>query len=287
VAPPSPRPPESSATAWFWVPAHTRGWKKQRKPQARASKSSSFLRPGRCTWVDDHVRRAIDHGYDAFCFTIDTDSHSRRERDIAKRHQRRRARLSASDEQARIYQARFSWRDIERIKKNFDIPVVLKGIGTAKDAKIARMRGRLRLRVEPMADASSIRASDRSMSYPRSSKQSAAAPASWSMAASTAAPMWSRRWSSAPMLYISGLAAAGGPGVVRLFEILEDEIRICLSRAIVRKADAISCRRRFGRSAAATIGRSAVIINYSCSVAGAFSRRFPGNSWRSKAILLL
>src|SRR5207253_10756192 len=30
-------------------------------------------------------------------------------------------------------------------------------------------------------------------------------------------------------LYIYGLAAAGGPGVVRLFEILEDEIHICLS----------------------------------------------------------
>ena len=53
---------------------------------------------GDADWVDDHVRRAIDNGYDAFCFTIDTDSHSRRERDIAKRHQRRRARLSASDE---------------------------------------------------------------------------------------------------------------------------------------------------------------------------------------------
>jgi len=30
-------------------------------------------------------------------------------------------------------------------------------------------------------------------------------------------------------LYVYGLAAAGAPGMVRLFEILEDEIRICLS----------------------------------------------------------
>jgi glycolate oxidase len=30
-------------------------------------------------------------------------------------------------------------------------------------------------------------------------------------------------------LYVYALAAAGAPGVVRLFEILEDEIRICLS----------------------------------------------------------
>jgi FMN-dependent dehydrogenase len=31
-------------------------------------------------------------------------------------------------------------------------------------------------------------------------------------------------------LYVYGLAAAGAEGMVRLFEILEDEIRICLSR---------------------------------------------------------
>src|SRR5205085_702171 len=50
-------------------------------------------------WLDDHVRRAADRGYNAFCLTIDTDSYSRRERDIAKRHQRRRVRV----DDARIY----------------------------------------------------------------------------------------------------------------------------------------------------------------------------------------
>jgi hypothetical protein len=71
---------------------------------------------GDADWVDDHVRRAIDRGYDAFCLTVDTDSYSRRERDIAKRHQRRRVRVA----DARIFQAQFNWRDVERIKKGFD-----------------------------------------------------------------------------------------------------------------------------------------------------------------------
>ena len=84
-------------------------------------------------WVDDHVRRAMDNGYDAFCLTVDTDSYSRRERDIAKRHERRRVRVG----DARIYQARFNWRDIERIKRLSKIPVIIKGIATAEDAKIA------------------------------------------------------------------------------------------------------------------------------------------------------
>ncbi|HEU5322537.1 MAG TPA: alpha-hydroxy-acid oxidizing protein, partial [Methylomirabilota bacterium] len=33
-------------------------------------------------WVDDWVRRARDHGYRAFCFTVDVAAYSRRERDL-------------------------------------------------------------------------------------------------------------------------------------------------------------------------------------------------------------
>src|SRR5262249_32401898 len=75
---------------------------------------------GDAAWVDDHLRRAIDRGYVAFAFTVDTDSYSRRERDIAKRHQRRRVRV----DDARIYQAQFNWRDIARVKEKFDIPII-------------------------------------------------------------------------------------------------------------------------------------------------------------------
>src|SRR3954465_14299810 len=92
---------------------------------------------GDAAWVDDHVRRATEKGYNAFCLTIDTDSYSRRERDIAKRHQRRRVRV----DDARIYQAQFNWKDIERIKRNFDIPLILKGIATPEDALIAVEHG--------------------------------------------------------------------------------------------------------------------------------------------------
>src|SRR6266567_3036668 len=41
----------------------------------------------------------------------------------------------------RINQAQFNWRDVERIKKGFDIPLILKGIATAEDAKIAVEHG--------------------------------------------------------------------------------------------------------------------------------------------------
>ena len=186
---------------------------------------------GDADWVDDHVRRAVANGYNAFCLTVDTDSYSRRERDIAKRHQRRRVRV----DDARIYQARFNWRDIERIKRLSTIPVIIKGIATAEDAKIAVDHGvdavyvsnhggrqldqgvgsievlpevveAVAGRARVMVDGSITRGTD----------------VVKAITLGADAVVVGR-------LYVYGLAAAGGPGVVRLFEILEDEIRICLS----------------------------------------------------------
>jgi isopentenyl diphosphate isomerase/L-lactate dehydrogenase-like FMN-dependent dehydrogenase len=88
-------------------------------------------------WVDDHVERAIAHGYAAFCLTVDTAIYSRRERDLAKRHVvlgRRRA-------SGREFQAALDWTTVKRLKNKFDIPLALKGIATAEDAKIALDHG--------------------------------------------------------------------------------------------------------------------------------------------------
>jgi isopentenyl diphosphate isomerase/L-lactate dehydrogenase-like FMN-dependent dehydrogenase len=182
-------------------------------------------------WVDDHVRRAMDNGYDAFALTVDTDSYSRRERDIAKRHERRRVRVG----DARIYQARFNWKDIDRIKKLSKIPVILKGIATHEDATIAVEHGvdcvyvsnhggrqldqgigsiealpevveAVKGRAKIMVDGSITRGTD-----------------------VVKALILGADAVACGRLYVYGLAAAGGPGVVRLFEILEDEVRICLS----------------------------------------------------------
>jgi glycolate oxidase len=88
-------------------------------------------------WVDDYVTRAIAHGYAAFCITVDTAIYSRRERDLAKRHVvagRRRA-------SGREFQAALDWRTVKRIKSKFDIPLGLKGIATVEDARIALDHG--------------------------------------------------------------------------------------------------------------------------------------------------
>lgn len=87
--------------------------------------------------VEDRVRRAIDAGYAAFCFTVDLDYYGRRERDVAKRHLTS-SRKTASGEQQ---QAAFSWKEIAHIRGKFDIPLILKGIATAEDAAMAVEHG--------------------------------------------------------------------------------------------------------------------------------------------------
>jgi glycolate oxidase len=88
-------------------------------------------------WVDDHVERAVAQKYTAFCLTVDTAHYSRRERDIAKRHVTAgRRRVSG-----REFQAALDWRTVDRIKSRFKIPLAIKGIATAEDARIALDHG--------------------------------------------------------------------------------------------------------------------------------------------------
>jgi len=88
-------------------------------------------------WVNDIVRRAIDAGYEQFCFTVDTASYSRRERDIAKRFVKPWRAAATGVE----FQAALSWDNIKRFKDKWSIPLMLKGIGTAEDAALAVQHG--------------------------------------------------------------------------------------------------------------------------------------------------
>jgi glycolate oxidase len=88
-------------------------------------------------WVDDYVARALDRGYAAFCLTVDTAIYSRRERDIAKRH----VVLGRRKASGREHQAALDWRTVDRIKQKFKIPLAIKGIATAEDAKLAVEHG--------------------------------------------------------------------------------------------------------------------------------------------------
>ena len=88
-------------------------------------------------WVDDHIRRAIDAGYFALALTVDLDHYARRERDLAKRHVTT-ARKNVTGDQ---HQMTFCWDDVKRLKDTHDIPMILKGIATAEDARMAVEHG--------------------------------------------------------------------------------------------------------------------------------------------------
>ena len=90
---------------------------------------------GDAGWVDDMAARAIAAGYGAFCLTVDTAYYSRRERDLAKRNIRR------DNVPGREFQARLTWNDVARIRSKFAIPLILKGIATAEDARLALEHG--------------------------------------------------------------------------------------------------------------------------------------------------
>jgi isopentenyl diphosphate isomerase/L-lactate dehydrogenase-like FMN-dependent dehydrogenase len=181
-------------------------------------------------WVDDHVERAIAYGYAAFCLTVDTAHYSRRERDIAKRFVtagRRRV-------QGRAFQAALDWRTVKRIKSRFNIPLAIKGIATAEDAAIALDHGvewiyvsnhggrqldhgRGSMDVLPeVVDAVAGRAKiiiDGSFCRGTDIVKAIAAGA---------------HLVGIGRMQCFALAAGGEAGVVRLLELLEDEVQRCL-----------------------------------------------------------
>ena len=82
-------------------------------------------------WVDEMVERAVAAGYDAFAITVDVMHYSRRERDIAKRFEKTWNRRSLNDQQ---FQAAFDWDRLARFKAKHDIPLFIKGIADVDDA---------------------------------------------------------------------------------------------------------------------------------------------------------
>jgi glycolate oxidase len=180
-------------------------------------------------FVDDIYKRSQDAGFvPQFCFTVDLAYYSRRERDVVKRHNR----IANRSESEHFTQAGLDWGVIERFqKRNPKAEIIIKGIQTGEDAQIAvdngikgiyvtnhggraldHARGTVDMleevvsvvkgRVPVIIDGAFYRGTD----------------VIKAIALGAAAVGLGR-------LYCYALAAAGRPGVVRMLELLEDEIR--------------------------------------------------------------
>lgn len=97
---------------------------------------------GDMDWVDSMCDRVKNAGYDAMAITVDVAHYGRRERDQINRFDRRthakRSNLEGIDlDQEFVYRSALTWDFIDHVKDRIGIPIILKGIATAEDAKIA------------------------------------------------------------------------------------------------------------------------------------------------------
>jgi isopentenyl diphosphate isomerase/L-lactate dehydrogenase-like FMN-dependent dehydrogenase len=181
-------------------------------------------------FTDDHVRRAIDAGYEAFCITVDAALHSRRERDIVKRFENG----DLFNNPVMQFQAALNWSHIERFKSLHTIPLILKGIATAEDAEracqlgvdviyVSNHGGRQLDHCPGALDVlPEVRAAvaGRAKIYVDSGF-SRGSDIIKGIALGADLVVIGR-------LYLYGMAAAGAPGVVRVLELLEAEVLECL-----------------------------------------------------------
>ncbi|WP_105436097.1 alpha-hydroxy acid oxidase [Neorhizobium tomejilense] len=84
-------------------------------------------------FVHDYLGRVLACGFAAICLTVDSPVLARRDRDIANRY--RIAGLTKTPSHS--HQAGLDWRTTRLIKDRYNLPLVLKGIATAEDAQIA------------------------------------------------------------------------------------------------------------------------------------------------------
>jgi len=86
-------------------------------------------------WMRGFLDRAKASGYRAICVTVDRAYYSRRERDIINQY------LQRADSGDPRHQASLTWEDAVWIKQHTKLPLILKGIATAEDAKLAVEHG--------------------------------------------------------------------------------------------------------------------------------------------------
>jgi glycolate oxidase len=181
-------------------------------------------------FIQDHLTRAVAAGYDAFCLTVDTALYSRRERDISTRFAKpwRRGVIGLD------HQAALNWSHVERLRDKYDVPLILKGIATAEDADIACEHG--------VAGVYVSNHGGRQLDHGRGTldflpevvaavRGRAAVIVDGGFCRGTdiiKAIALGADAVAIGRLYLYGLAAAGQPGVVRVLELLEAELRVSM-----------------------------------------------------------
>jgi isopentenyl diphosphate isomerase/L-lactate dehydrogenase-like FMN-dependent dehydrogenase len=197
---------------------------------------------GDTDWVDDFGKRAIANGYEAFCFTVDTALYGRRERDIAKRYVVG-GRRKVVPEMER-FQAAFDWDGVARFKAKHNLPIILKGIATAEDAELACQLGAACIYVSNHGGRQLDQGRGALDALPEvvaavKGRARVVVDGGFCRGGDVVkALVLGADAVGIGRLYCYGLAAAGDVGVLRVLELLELEIRMCLGLlGVTRYAD--------------------------------------------------
>ena len=192
-------------------------------------------------FVDDYVKRAINHGYAAFCMTVDTAMYSRRERDLARRFVKPwRQNVTGVD-----YQAALSWEQVKRFKDRHSIPLILKGIATAEDAGLAVEHGVDGVYVSNHGGRQLDHGAGSTEVLPEvvaavGGRATVFVDGGYARGTDIVkAIALGANVVGLGRLACCGLAAAAAPGLVRTLELLEDEVRIALGLLGVTRLSAL------------------------------------------------
>ena len=193
-------------------------------------------------WIKDMIDRAKSAGYLGLCITVDSAIYSRRERPLISRW----TIDSSRNPPDRAWQASVTWETIDRMKEYVGLPFMLKGIATAEDAALAVQHGvdviwvsnhggrqldhgqgtmdtlpeimdAVGGKAEIILDGGVLRGSDVIKAV--------------ALGARAVAIGKLQGW---------GLAAAGKDGLVRVLEILEEEMRVAMGLLGVTSIDQLS-----------------------------------------------
>jgi len=116
------------------------GWSVEEVAKASVTpKMFQLYHHGDRGWVSELLARVEASGYRGVCLTVDVQVLGRRERDIANRYDPRAAMRIAPNPRGPEpeYQARLTWEDVDWLRKTTRLPIGLKGIMTARDARRA------------------------------------------------------------------------------------------------------------------------------------------------------
>src|SRR5438094_7055211 len=116
------------------------GWSVEAVAAAsKGPKMFQLYHHGDRAWVADLLARVEAAGYLSVCLTVDTQVYSRRERDVLARWSPREAMKKAPNPRGpdANYPTRLTWSDGGWLQKTTRLPIGLKGVMTARDAKRA------------------------------------------------------------------------------------------------------------------------------------------------------